>query len=386
MKYSKKNNSSRGFFGFLRITFAAVMIVVAELLVLMLITRMVYIQEPASGETVHAEDVAIMDLLDTQISEILTDAEQAARSVHKHFWIEEDTVLCPEPNQECYGQASSPQELQWLLEDAAELLNGQSTVFTTETPILEGSVINYYLDDSILAITWKQVFGNIVYTISEVKISDPSQFRRYLADDTYNAKRHYPVVKMSEMNNAVVASSADFYRNRNYGTVVYKGEALRLKNPKVNDVCFIDRSGDLQFTYRNEIQTIEALQEYVDQHDILFSLCFGPVLVDNGVQCNPKSYSIGEIHDKYPRAALCQQDKLHYLVMAVTAEGRHRTYHTIQQLADVVSSFGCQKAYTLDGGQTANIVMNDQLINNINYPTVRAQSDIIYFATAVPNQ
>ena len=41
-------------------------------------------------------------------------------------------------------------------------------------------------------------------------------------------------------------------------------------------------------------------------------------------------------------------------------------------------------AYALDGGQTAAIVMNDQLINKVSYGAQRKISDIIYFATAIP--
>ena len=41
-------------------------------------------------------------------------------------------------------------------------------------------------------------------------------------------------------------------------------------------------------------------------------------------------------------------------------------------------------AYSLDGGQTATIVMNDELVNRPVYGQQRKISDIIYFATAVP--
>ena len=41
-------------------------------------------------------------------------------------------------------------------------------------------------------------------------------------------------------------------------------------------------------------------------------------------------------------------------------------------------------AYCLDGGQTAAIVMGDQLINRPVYGQQRKISDIIYFATAMP--
>ena len=58
---------------------------------------------------------------------------------------------------------------------------------------------------------------------------------------------------------------------------------------------------------------------------------------------------------------------------------------TLRTFADVVHSFGCEKAYALDGGQTAIIVMNDQMVSIPSYGNQRMVSDIIYFATAVPN-
>ena len=42
-------------------------------------------------------------------------------------------------------------------------------------------------------------------------------------------------------------------------------------------------------------------------------------------------------------------------------------------------------AYTLDGGQMATIVMNDTLVNQVSYGSQRRISDILYFATAVPD-
>ena len=40
--------------------------------------------------------------------------------------------------------------------DAAWILDGQKTLFTTQTPVKPGSTIHYYLDDTIFAVTWKQ--------------------------------------------------------------------------------------------------------------------------------------------------------------------------------------------------------------------------------------
>jgi exopolysaccharide biosynthesis protein len=43
------------------------------------------------------------------------------------------------------------------------------------------------------------------------------------------------------------------------------------------------------------------------------------------------------------------------------------------------------KAYALDGGQTTVITMDGELINSVDYGFQRQISDIIYFATALPD-
>ena len=46
---------------------------------------------------------------------------------------------------------------------------------------------------------------------------------------------------------------------------------------------------------------------------------------------------------------------------------------------------GCIKAYTLDGGQIATTAFNGELINPVQFGAQKDISDVIYFATAVPN-
>ena len=46
---------------------------------------------------------------------------------------------------------------------------------------------------------------------------------------------------------------------------------------------------------------------------------------------------------------------------------------------------GVLNAYMLDGGQTAAIITGDELMNTVDYGGERKTSDIIYFATALPN-
>ena len=299
------------------------------------------------------------------------------------FYLNDSDQVAPEPNQNQFGESSDPAQLQWLLDDAAEILDGQKTLFNTSIKTLDGSSVHYYLDETIFCVTWKQVIHNAVYTISEVKIAHPSQFRRFLSDGQFGSARQYTTSQMASTVNAVVASSGDFYKYRYSGTAVYNGVVERFNGVSL-DTCFIEDQGDLLLSPAGELKSKEAAEQYVQDHNVRFSLCFGPILINDYQRCDPYQYDIGEIGKNYARAALCQMDELHYLLVTVNGESFYWACPDIHSFAEVLEGFGVRHAYTLDGGQTATIVMNDQIINQVNYGAERYISDIIYFATAIP--
>ena len=81
-------------------------------------------------------------------------------------------------------------------------------------------------------------------------------------------------------------------------------------------------------------------------------------------------------------------DANHYVL--VVADGRRDGWSdkgmTLQELQQVFVEQGCKVAYNLDGGQTSEIIMNGEPINHIDFGFERTVSDIIYFATAIPNE
>ena len=322
-------------------------------------------------------------LLAGENAQVLDQKLEELTPVRKLYWIEEGTLVAPEPNQECFGQTEDPASLDELLEDAQWILDGQELYFDTDVTLFEGSKVRYYLDDSMFAITWKEVRDRTVYTFSEVKITHPSQFRRHLAGGEFGSSVQYMTTEMAQSVNAVVASSGDFYRFREWGTCVYDREVRRVHGTYAH-TCYIDGKGDMHFSYGGEITDEATAKAFVEENDIQFSLAFGPVLVDNYELKVPSWYGLGEITEEYARAALCQMDELHYILITANTEGSYQKVQTVAQFAENVAATGCRMAYCLDGGQTAAIVMNDELINRPVYGTQRKISDIIYFATAVP--
>lgn len=344
--------------------------------------------EEVSSDPVASQpaELALMDEYDDFIEAVMTESYEAATSIKKVFWINDDVKIPPVPDAAKYGQTDDPSSLQWLLDEAAEILDGQELTFSTDVEIYPGSQVHYYLDDSILVITWKALYYDFVYTFSEVKVSHPSQVRRFIAEETYGSNYLYETSTMATMVNAVTAISGDYYRARNYGIVVYDGVAHQASAGQHVDTCYVDVNGDFHFTYRGEIMDLEAAQKFVDENDIEFSLAFGPVLVDNGVRCEHPSYALGEVNDEYPRAGICQKDKLHYILVTANWEGPYFHSPTIHVFAEVMESLDVQKAYTLDGGQTGTLVMDGKVINYLQSERQRRISDIIYFATAIPNR
>ena len=296
------------------------------------------------------------------------------------YWIDDNAPAAPRPAPEGYSELTAG-ELEQLSRSAEELLEGEA-LYALSVAAPETS-LRCYLDETILAVTWKQPMDGGIYTFSEVKIAHPSQFRRFLAGGEFGSDKLYVTTEMASSVNAVVASSGDFYSYRRAGTLVYDGKVRRVDNGLV-DTCYVDGEGNLHFTRREETMDEAQTQAWVDDRDILFSLAFGPVLIREGEVVTPETYAVGEINDLYPRSALCQLGKLHYLLVVVNAEEGAEAVPTIHRFAENLLKTGIHTAYALDGGQTAVIAMDGELINAVLFGHQRKISDIIYFGTAIP--
>lgn len=330
-------------------------------------------------------DVAIMDRFDMYMNNGLSTALDGVLTIDKVYWLKDDDLIAPKPDADKFGTAYDPATLDWLLEDAQGLLDGQETVFNTQTPVAEGTKIHYYLDETIFAVTWKQGVDGCMYTISEVKVGHPSQLRRFLSGGEYGSGMQMYTTSMARTVNAVVATSGDFYAFRSLGVIVYDGLVRRVNSEYV-DTCYIDDQGDMLFSFRGELTDVASAQEFVDENNIRFSVAFGPALIHNGQRIETYTYILGEIDDRYPRSILCQKDDLHYLIVMVNNEWPYSLVPDLDQAADFVETLNVRQAYTLDGGQTAVTAFNGQMINRVLFDSQRYISDIIYFATAVPEE
>ena len=312
------------------------------------------------------------------MTNVRSDALEGILAIDKVYWLHDEDLVAPKPDPDSYGETDDPKALEPVIRAAEKLLDGQTTVFDPNGEIMEDSTITYYLDETILCITWQHTEGKAVYTCSEVKIAHPSQFRRFLSDGTFGSGKLYKATEMAADVNAVTASNGDYYAYRGYGNLVYNGE-VKMAGNRYLDTCYVDNNGDLILKDYGPLYRKEDVERFVAENDIRFSLAFGPILVENGKVVAKHHYAVGETDRYYSRAALCQLGPLHYMLVTVNRRGKDVT-----QFATYLKDLGVDKAYALDGGQTSTIVTGNKLINPVDYGGERETSDIIYFATAVP--
>ena len=320
----------------------------------------------------------ILEKYETRITNVLSDALEGIMAIDKVYWLQDGDLVAPKPNPDNYGETDDPKALEPVIRSAAKLMDGQETIFDPNGGIAKESVVTYYLDETILCITWQHEHNGAVYTCSEVKIAHPSQFRRFLSGGSFGSGKLYKATEMAADVNAVTASNGDYYAYRGYGNLVYNGEVKMAGNTYL-DTCYVDSNGDLILKDYGPLYRKKDVEAFVEDNGIRFSLAFGPILVEDGKVVAKYEYTLGEADGFYSRAALCQIGPLHYMLVTVNRRGQDMT-----QFASHLKELGVDKAYALDGGQTSTIVTGNKLMNPVDYGGERETSDIIYFATAVP--
>lgn len=238
-----------------------------------------------------------------------------------------------------------------------------------------------YKDESLSVTMESRKIGDSMYHIAWVKISDPTQLRTALAGP-YGSKKTAKTTDIALENNAVVAINGDYFQYRSGGYEVRQGEVLR-KTPNTKlDLLVIDEAGDFHIFKKSNKKELAAFSQ---EHTAVNALTFGPALVMDGVvQTIYNSYGFAP-QDRAPRVGIGQTGPLSYVLVVV--DGRQEGYSrgiTIKMLGEFMSEIGCVQAFNLDGGGSATLAFRGACYNSTSDKAERNISDIIYFASAVP--
>lgn len=346
----------------------------------------VYTETPEKNELTNMQRLNLSGKLEAFANNLVSDSLGSfddAKYIKKIYRIDESATAAPAPNPACFGSTTDPYEVQAVVESAATLLDGQTLSWNPEIDFFPNSKIRYYYDETILMIAWKEIINGKCCTFGEIKVADGSQIRRKLADDSYGSGVQLYPTTMANQVNAVIAINGDFYAFRDHGITTYQRRVYRCKAWDL-DSCFFTADGDMLFSHAGELTTKEEAQAFVDANDVIFGVAFGPILVEDGELKHCDEYLIGEINNTYSRSAIGMIDELHYFIMTINYDDGCDVTATVNQEAQFMYDKGCIKAYALDGGQTATIVIQGETYNRVDWNCERTMSDIIYFASALP--
>lgn len=342
---------------------------------------------PSPLPTAPAESVDLMSELAEFALWSADDAISELRYERTVYTVPEDAVVGPSFDRANYVHTDDPAVIQAIVDSAVVLLDGQPLCWNPDTPRMPGSEMICYCDETILVICWKEVINECCVSFCEVKIAHGSQIRRCLAGDKYSEGPGPRIVEteLARRVNAVASINGDFYDYRKMGITVYQRQLYR-NNPAQIDSCFFTASGDMLFSGRGELSGEGEAEAFVRDNDVVFALAFGPILVDNGEATHTDYYPFGEVNGYYSRSVIGQLDSLHYLLMTCGFGDWYGNVPNINDTARYIQGKGVEKAYALDGGGTAEIVVDGSSYNYIDFDTERPMSDMIYFVTALPEE
>ena len=244
-----------------------------------------------------------------------------------------------------------------------------------------------YEDETIQVRMEEREADGVIWHLAFVKITSPTQLRTATAGKLTSSKVA-SVSAMARNNHAVIAINGDNYVDKPEKTTFeYRmTQKIRSKTNKTKDMLIIDENADFHLVLAQpKKEQTAALEALAKEHTIVNAFTFGPALVIDGEeqQIN-KEYGYNP-NGKEPRAALGQTGPLSY-VLAI-AEGRGESSGLSQQdLAHFMAELGCQQAFNLDGGNSAEMVFGNKIYKGMPGGDERGLSDIIYFATAVPEE
>ncbi len=351
----------------------------------------------AAESSNNLSSTSLISRLDAGLNNAKADALSDIAFIPKHYSIPEGETVAPRPQEANFGSvspsnAAAVMDVIQLARDSG-LLEGQDMIFRSDLNFEPSTDIQYYYDETILTILWKELIDGNTVSCCEVKVADASQFRRKLVDDNFGSPRKLFATSIAASVNAVVAMNADFYMFRDFGIVVYDRELYRFsedtytgsyKKYNCTDTMFVTDQGDFVFWHRLQEATPEQMKAFIRDNNILFSIAFGPVLVENGELQVCDWYPAGEIDRGYSRAGIGQKDHLHYFYMSLNHSAQKEARWTVNYFGEKMYERGLKQAYCLDGGQTSEIVWRGAPFNYIDFGGEREVSDIMYFATAIP--
>lgn len=239
-----------------------------------------------------------------------------------------------------------------------------------DTPILtEDSYQSEHVSIRISKQRDEESKSNIV--IADIYVSSVAYLKRAFPLDKWKGEMRSMKTIASDAS-AILAMTGDYAAILDAGLVVANGDVLRKTENRVRDNCLLLLNGQMITYPRRTMEVKEVLDS-----GIWHAFLFGPALLMDG-KAIEKSDS--KIRAANPRSAIGYFSPGHYCFVVVDGRSRQSRGMTMEQLSAFMQNLGCKTAYNLDGGQSAMMWFNGEIINE-PFDGGRRLMDIVYIGT-----
>lgn len=198
--------------------------------------------------------------------------------------------------------------------------------------------------------------NDAVALVADVYVRDIHLIKTAFSNGQFKgtASKYEFITDLCMDNKAVFGVSGDFVSVRDDGLVIRNGKLLQ-KN-KYTDICVLYVDGTMAvYSWRGK-----NWKELTDG-SVWQTWCFGPNLLDENGCAMEVNHNLMR---KNPRCAIGYYEPGHYALVIV--DGRQQFYSTgmtLTELSSFMAGLGCKVAYNLDGGMSAQMVLEDNLVN-----------------------
>lgn len=230
-----------------------------------------------------------------------------------------------------------------------------------------GKYKSYQSDDIRIAVDKIEKDGVTGY-VADVWVRSISYFQTGFAKGEYGRGIRQMPLDIANNYNAILAITGDYYGAREKGIVIRNGDLYR---DSVNaDTCVLYADGVMEAVYKSDFD----LQTVIDR-GAYQAWSFGPKLLEDG---HALTTFDSDVQGLNPRCAIGYYEPGHYCFVVI--DGRQSGYSkgvTMQQFSALFELLGCRDAYNLDGGQSAMMLLDGEIVNQ-PYNGGRKVSDIVF--------
>ena len=216
----------------------------------------------------------------------------------------------------------------------------------------------------------RKTLHGIPYWLAVIQVADAGQVRSALSYGTYGGTRQTTSSAVSQNGGVIGVNGSAF----SYETGKPSPLGMCIKNGVIYGNYYTSYSV-MAVKWDGTIYTPEIglLGDELLAQGVKDTYNFGPVLIKDGVPQEPWA----ETAKYYPRTAVGMVTPGRYILL-VTDTGKY-TGLNHWDLVDIFSSYGCTYAYNLDGGGSATLYYNGQVMNKLINNYQRPCGDFLYF-------